>query len=59
MGIYLFTNEDFCLFWAADPRSRAELESQSGSEYGGVLTSDDLSVYNGYRVKAKHFCRSH
>ena len=57
--LWVFTNQDFCLFRAADTRSRAELESQLGSEYGGVISSDDLSVYNGYQVKAQQKCLAH
>jgi transposase len=57
--LWVFTNQDFCLFRGADTRSRAELESQLGSEYSGVLSSDDLSVYNGYRVKAQQKCLAH
>ncbi len=44
---------------AADTRGRAELESQLGSKYGGVLSSDDLSVYNGYPVIAQQKCLAH
>lgn len=57
--LWVFTNKDFCLFRAADTRSRAELEAQLGSEYGGVLSSDDLSVYNGYPVISQQKCLAH
>jgi transposase len=57
--LWVFTNQDFCLFRAADTRSRAELEAQLGSEYGGILSSDDLSVYNGYPVIAQQKCLAH
>lgn len=57
--LWVFTNQYFCLFRAADPRGRAELEAQLGSEYGGVLSSDDLSVYNGYAVVAQQKCLAH
>jgi len=30
-----------------------------GSEYGGVLSSDDLNVYNGYPVFAQQKCLAH
>lgn len=46
--LWVFGNQEFCLFRAADTRSRAELEAQLGKSYGGTLSSDDLSVYNGY-----------
>lgn len=57
--LWVFTNQDFCLFRAADTRSRAELESQLGREYNAVISSDDLSVYNGYPVKAQQKCLAH
>ena len=57
--LWVFTNQGFCLFRAADTRSRAELEGQLGSTYGGVLSSDDLSVYNGYAVVAQQKCLAH
>ena len=57
--LWVFTNRDFCLFRAGDTRSRAELEAQLGSEYGGVLSSDDLNVYNGYPVVAQQKCLAH
>ena len=38
--LWVFTNQLFCLFRAADTRGRAELEAQLGSEYRGVLSSD-------------------
>ena len=34
-------------------------ETQLGTEYAGVLSSDDYSVYNGYPVKAQQKCLSH
>lgn len=49
----------FCLFHAADTRSRAELETLLGQSFGGVLVSDDFSVYNGYEVKAQQKCLAH
>lgn len=57
--LWVFGGEQFCLFRAADTRSRAELEEQLGSQYGGVLISDDLSVYNGYPVAAQQKCLAH
>ena len=54
---WINTHQDFCLFRAADTRSRRELESQLGSEYNGVISSDDLSVYNGYPVMAQQICK--
>jgi transposase len=44
--LWVVAHPAFCLFHAADTRSRAELESLLGSEYRGVLSSDDFSVYN-------------
>jgi transposase len=49
----------FCLFHAADTRSRAELEVLLGESFAGVLSSDDFSVYNGYPVAAQQKCLAH
>lgn len=49
----------FCLFHAGDTRSRVELETLLGKSFAGVLSSDDLSVYNGYPVRAQQKCLSH
>mgnify|MGYP002777049268 CR=1 FL=1 len=57
--LWIFANTDFALFHAADTRSRAELEMILGSNYNGVLSSDDYSVYNGYDVKAQQKCLAH
>jgi len=35
-----------------DTRARSELETMLGTEFD-VLSSDDFSVYNGYRVQAQ------
>lgn len=57
--LWIFANTDFALFHAADTRSRAELESILGSRYEGVLSSDDFSAYNGYKVIAQQKCQAH
>jgi transposase len=57
--LWVFSHQEFCLFRAADTRSRAELEAQLGKSYGGTLSSDDLSVYNGYNVTAQQKCLAH
>jgi transposase len=57
--LWVVGNKAFCLFHAADTRSRAELESMLGSEYRGVLSSDDFSVYNGYPAVAQQKCLAH
>ncbi len=57
--LWVFGGEKFCLFRAADTRSRAELEEQLGHEYGGAIISDDLSVYNGYPVAGQQKCLAH
>jgi len=54
--LWVIAHPQFCLFHAADTRSRAELETLLGTEYGGVLSSDDYSVYNGYPVAAQQKC---
>ena len=57
--LWIFANNDFALFHAADTRSRAELETILGLSYDRVLSSDDYSVYNGYDVKAQQKCLAH
>ena len=57
--LWVIAHPQFCLFQAADTRSRAELEAQLGTEYAGVLSSDDYSVYNGYPVVAQQKCLAH
>jgi len=57
--LWTATGQDFCLFHAADTRSRAELEAMLGSEFVGVLSSDDFSVYNGVEVGAQQKCLAH
>jgi transposase len=57
--LWVVAGQDFCLFRAADTRSRAELESLLGVEYHGVLSSDDFSVYNGYPAAAQQKCLAH
>lgn len=49
----------FVLFHAADTRSRGELEHLLGKSFSGCLSSDDFSVYNGYRVSAQQKCLAH
>lgn len=51
--LWVTTGQKFCLFHAADTRSRAELNQQLGQEFKGVISSDDYSVYNGYSVEAQ------
>src|SRR6476469_1949607 len=57
--LWTATGKNFCLFHAADTRSRAELETMLGSEFAGVLSSDDFSVYNGVLVGAHQKCLAH
>ena len=57
--LWIFANTQFALFHAADTRSRAELETILGTNYTGVLSSDDYCVYNGYDVKAQQKCLAH
>ncbi|USR92179.1 transposase [Phormidium yuhuli AB48] len=49
----------FCLFHAAETRSREELVKLLGERFEGVLVSDDFSLYNGYEVKAQQKCLAH
>jgi transposase len=57
--LWTATGQDFCLFYAADTRGRAELETMLGDEFAGVLSSDDFSVYNGCKVAAQQKCLAH
>ena len=57
--LWTATGQDFCLFHAADTRSRAELETMLGNEFAGVLSSDDFSVYNGVIVGGQQKCLAH
>lgn len=57
--LWVVASSGFCLFHAADTRSRAELESLLGIEYQGVVSSDDFSVYNGYAATAQQKCLAH
>lgn len=57
--LWTASGEKFCLFHAADTRGRAELETMLGTEFTGVLSSDDFSVYNGCQVKAQQKCLAH
>ncbi|OUL29692.1 IS66 family transposase [Nostoc sp. 106C] len=57
--LWVVANADFCLFTAADTRSRAELETILGAKYTGVLSSDDFSVYNGYQAVSQQKCLAH
>lgn len=65
--LWTATGKIFCLFDAADTRSRAELETMLGNEFAGVLSFDDFSagrvtrhaVYNGCQVGAQQKCLAH
>lgn len=57
--LWVTAGAEFCLFHAADTRSRVELAQQLGDKFDGVLSTDDFSVYNGYPVKAQQKCLAH
>ncbi|MFN6453009.1 MAG: IS66 family transposase [Nostoc sp. EfeVER01] len=57
--LWVVANSEFCLLTAADTRSRAELETILGTQYQGVIISDDFSVYNGYQAFAQQKCLAH
>jgi hypothetical protein len=57
--LWTASGEGFCLFHAADTRGRVELETRLGTEFAGVLSSDDFSVYNGCSVQAQQKCLAH
>lgn len=57
--LWVATGKEFCLFHAGDTRSRDELEKMLGTEFAGILSSDDFSVYNGYLVQGQQKCLAH
>jgi transposase len=57
--LWTASGEGFCLFHAADTRGRVELETMLGTEFAGVLSSDDFSVYNGGTITAQQKCLAH
>jgi transposase len=57
--LWVAANNLFCVFYAGDTRSRAELEKMLGERFQGIISSDDLSVYNGYPVAAQQKCLAH
>ena len=57
--LWTASGEGFCLFHAADTRGRVELETMLGTEFAGVLSSDDFSVYNGCSIQAQQKCLAH
>ena len=57
--LWVTAGQEFCIFYAGDTRSRAELEQQLGDSFDGVISSDDYNVYNGYPVKAQQKCLAH
>lgn len=57
--LWVVANSEFCLFTAADTRSRSELSAILGTQYQGVIISDDFSVYNGYQATAQQKCLAH
>ena len=57
--LWVATGKGFCLFHAGDTRTRSELEMMLGTEFEGILSSDDFSVYNGYPVQGQQKCLAH
>ncbi|NEO65760.1 MAG: IS66 family transposase [Moorea sp. SIO4G2] len=57
--MWVLSGYGYSLFHAGDTRSRAELEYLLGQSFAGVLSSDDFSVYNGYKVAAQQKCLAH
>ncbi|MEG5067552.1 transposase [Microcoleus sp. B3-A4] len=57
--LWTASGEGFCLFHAADTRGRVELETMLGTEFAGVLSSDDFSVYNGGTITGQQKCLAH
>ena len=57
--LWVTTGQSFCVFHPGDTRSRAELVTQLGESFEGVLSTDDYSVYNGYSAQAQQKCLAH
>ncbi len=57
--MWVAANKLFCLFHAGDTRSRAELEKILGERFSGIISSDDLSVYNGCSCAGQQKCLAH
>ena len=57
--LWVLAGERFCLFHSGDTRGRKELEGVLGSSYGGVIISDDFSVYNSYPARGQQKCLAH
>lgn len=57
--MWVFANPGFCWFKAGDTRGRVEIENHLGTEYQGVVISDDFSVYNSYRASGQQKCLAH
>ncbi len=57
--LWTASGKGFCLFHAGSTRGRAELETMLGTEFAGILSSDDFSVYNGCQVQAQQKCLAH
>ena len=55
----VFANSGFCLFKAGDTRGKVEIENHLGTEYQGVIISDDFSVYNSYKANGQQKCLAH
>jgi transposase len=51
--------KDSVYFMPQIPWGRVELETMLGTEFAGVLSSDDFSVYNGAKVAAQQKCLAH
>ncbi len=56
--LWTFTNADLTLYQVTDRRNRAVIEAVLGAEYGGVLVSDCLVIYDGVCVQQQK-CVAH
>ena len=57
-SLWVFTNEAFTLYRIVKSRNRSELYQTIGTDFGGVLVSDCLSVYDE-ASRLQHKCYSH
>jgi transposase len=56
--LWVFTNKDFTLYRVCDSRARAVVHATLGTDFGGVLVTDCLSVYDE-ATRLQHKCYAH
>lgn len=56
--LWVFANQDFTLYRVRDSRAREVVHATLGLDFGGVLSSDCLSVYDN-ATRLQHKCYAH